>query len=261
MQEYVREYSFWGFFKGSFGIYFGNFLPLFQIFLSVELALACLEIYVVLADEPDISGPLVGASLAGWNTMAAATVIAVSDVCLGVTPNIQRSYRKLMPIIFPMAATGLLMVLGLVLAVFLVRLIPMLGPIILVIVSVVASIYWMFALTVVVHEHTGARKALKRSFSLFKGFFWRNFGVAITMLFITAANGALFTSIFEFLLSTAGASESSMIWISVIVTNISVALATPPAVIVIVLLYYDGRTRKENFNQTVLAQELTQLST
>lgn len=192
--------------------------------------------------------------------------IAVSDICVGNRPAILGSYRRLAPIIGRVLWTSALatMIFGagfvlLWIAVYVsaVGVVP--GLLILIIAIVymfAAGVYPMFAVSVVVLEGVSGIEAIMRSIHLVDKYFWRNLGVVmVTLVFGMIAAGIQVASQMS-IDSTESAVEATSV-VSVLINNAVLGILFAPSLVATVLLYYDCRVRKENFDREQLANCLT----
>ena len=246
MHDYVREHSFGSIFRSSFGIYFANFIVIFVVYMLPLIPLGWVTIAANLFGEVEVGIIASFLNVPISILVAAAIMVAVSDVCLGNRPRIGRSYRRLAQIIGSLLGTWLLQIV-----------IVLVGFILLFIPGVMASIYLMFALTVVVLERMAGFAAIKRSYQLVKGRFWRNFGVIFVIALFVIFTQGLVSALLILLVGASGGDEGLVLVAAPIIYVFSIVL-TPLIAIAMVLLYYDCRVRKEHFDSDGLAQELMQ---
>jgi hypothetical protein len=179
----------------------------------------------------------------GTVLVGAALIIAVSDICIGLKPNLRRAYRRGF-------ANGRL--LG---TYFLAVLFLSIGLLLFVIPFFVLSAWYMFALPATVLEQFGGRAALRRSRELGRGFYWRNFG-------ITLANGFLAFFLLLVLLVPIFLLEQFLLggrypmFEGVVNQTFSIVLVGPLFSIPLVLLYYDMRARKDGYGVAQLAEDV-----
>ena len=251
MTNYIRSYSAGDILRSSLAIYWANFttiaaisvLPMLPVVIvqgvsELEKGITPSDFLVVLLNI-----------LIGLLTTASITV-AVSDVCLGHEPHLQRSYRRAfseMP--GKVIGTGLLLfvILGV-------------GFILLLVPGVLFFLWYLLAIPVVVLERVGGMAALRRSRELGKGFFLRNAGVYL-LLFVVLYVPFVITifgggTLFGYLGDSLGLDEHTILLVSASLGGIIGALFTPIFTIGIVLLYYDMRVKKEAYDLQSLADEL-----
>ena len=119
-----------------------------------------------------------------------------------------------------------------------------------IIITVYVAIRWFFAWPVVAFEGLRGVAALRRSWELTQGFWWRTFGIFLVVVL------ALFAISFPGLIAGAAGLETVDMWYS---NLIAPTLAGPVQVIAVFLLYADLRTRKENppgYGPDQIAREL-----
>jgi hypothetical protein len=113
---------------------------------------------------------------------------------------------------------------------------------------------WAFAMPVLLVEGLRGNKALRRSFELVKGRWWRTFGV-IAVGFIlagiisTVVQGAFLIGI------VVGADNDALVLVLATIAGIvGAAVTTPFQAALLTVLYFDLRVRKEGFDLELLAQ-------
>lgn len=113
---------------------------------------------------------------------------------------------------------------------------------------------WLFAAPTVILENLGPTAALRRSWRLVRGSTLRVFGITLLVGLITgilsAAVGALLTVVTQF------GDQNAHLVLSQLATLIVSVLIQPISFIVVVLLYYDLRIRREAFDIEMLAASL-----
>jgi hypothetical protein len=157
---------------------------------------------------------------------------AVGEIYVGRDASIGDSFRVALKIIVPMTGTMLLVYLG-VIAGFLLLVIP----------GVMLSMAWILTSPVVIFERRFGSAALGRSRELMRGHKWRAFGVLVVGSIIVGILGAVLGGVFGLipLLGPIGQGLAQ---------SIGVAYST----VVLVLLYFDVRCRKESFDLEHLAR-------
>jgi hypothetical protein len=119
---------------------------------------------------------------------------------------------------------------------------------------VVVYTRWLFAAPIVILEHLGPVAALRRSWQLVRGSTGRVFGITLLVGLITgilsAAVGALLGVVTQF------GDDNVRLILSQLATLIVGVLIQPISFIVVVLLYYDLRIRREAFDIEMLAANL-----
>jgi hypothetical protein len=119
---------------------------------------------------------------------------------------------------------------------------------------VVVYTRWLFAAPIVILERLGPVAALRRSWQLVRGSTGRVFGITLLVGLITgilsAAVGALLTVLTQF------GDDNVRLVLSQLAALIVGVLIQPISFIVVVLLYYDLRIRREAFDIEMLAATL-----
>jgi hypothetical protein len=113
---------------------------------------------------------------------------------------------------------------------------------------------WLFAAPIVMLERVGARAALRRSWRLVRGSTPRVFGITLLVGLITAILGAIVGALLN--LVTQVGDESVRLVLTQLASLIVAVLIQPISFIVVVLLYYDLRIRREAFDIEMLAASL-----
>jgi Membrane domain of glycerophosphoryl diester phosphodiesterase len=113
---------------------------------------------------------------------------------------------------------------------------------------------WAFAMPALLVEGLRGRKALRRSFELVKGRWWRTFGI-IAVGFIlagiisTVVQGAFLIGI------VVGADNDALVLVLATIAGIvGAAVTTPFQAALLTVLYFDLRVRKEGFDLELLAE-------
>lgn len=196
-----------------------------------------------------VFGPMVGlASALGLirlvllSFLVGAVSWATAGLYLGSEPRIGAAYRFALSLfgrlLWVILLTGLVVIGGLLLF-----LIP----------GIYIAIRLVFAAPAVVVEGARGGGALKRSLSLAEGHWWRIFGTLILTLILTFIASFIVAFPFELLAPFAG----PLAWlVRAIGTAAADVITTPFSIIVVVLLYFDMRIRKEGFDLSLTAQEL-----
>lgn len=174
--------------------------------------------------------------------LLAATARAAADVYLGTPVTIGGTYRY---------ALGRLP--SILLITILSTLAALLGFVLLIVPGIIVLVRLAFApVALVVEGHRGSG-ALRRSWRLTKGFFWRTLGTLLLSGLIVGIVSGILSIPGEMAVQALGPDA----WpISALVTALATVLLTPFGTVVIVLLYFDLRIRKEGFDLEVMAREL-----
>ena len=110
---------------------------------------------------------------------------------------------------------------------------------------------WLFAAPIVMLERVGATAALRRSWQLVRGSTPRVFGITLLVGLITGILGAIVGAILNVI--TGFGDESVRLLLTQLASLIVAILIQPISFIVVVLLYYDMRIRREAFDIEMLA--------
>ena len=115
-------------------------------------------------------------------------------------------------------------------------------------------VYWSVAIPAVIVEANKPVEALKRSFRLVRGSWWRIFGITVVVTLVLIGLGLLIATPFALAPRIAAPVIGDVFGL---LGSIGVAVAVPPlAGIASTLIYYDLRVRKENYDFTTLSQEM-----
>jgi hypothetical protein len=210
-------------------------LPIFP-FIVIEAATAAGR------DETTNLIALVVEMVISMFTIGAVT-FAVSDICLGNKPSVKRSYGALFRVFWAYLGTYLLYVAA-----------TMIGMMLLVVPGIIALLLLLFCLQVAVIERRGPIESCKRSIRLGKGYYWRNFGVALLAVLLAVVVVFVIGMTFGIIALLADSDPEGFAFS--LAVGILGALAAPLLQIPAILLYYDMRARKEHFDGAALSQEL-----
>ncbi|MFC1715915.1 hypothetical protein ACFL6S_19755 [Candidatus Poribacteria bacterium] len=225
--------------------------------------------------------------------VAAVVTVAISERILGRQASIASSYRRAGNRLGPFIGALLLMVLimipvGIVMlisvgiftgiATFLSSMlgIPAVGMFAGIIIglimvawigiSVLAFMVWLlFVPQAVLLEGTGATRSIGRSIELIKGSFWKTLGVLVLVYIaillvgtIVGLVGGVIAAVLSGGIDSAGGFVSSMRKFQEIpiASGVTDLFLEPFRMIVITLLYYDIRVRKEAYDTELMAEEL-----
>ena len=204
--------------------------------------------------------------------LVAAITRAAADAYLGEQVTIGGTYRyalrKLPAILWITLLTALVAIVAVVPVIALIALGAVVGDVTGVLVVVVSVILLLVATALVfirlamappvlIVENVGGTGALRRSWRLTKGSFWRLLGTIILSGLIASVASLIITIPSEAVALLLG--ESGWI-VSALGTALATVLITPFSVLIVVLLYFDLRIRKEGFDIEVMAQELAPAS-
>ena len=266
--NYVRATTFGGFVQSAFTLYFRNFPVLCGIYLIPTIPVELWADSFLPSDGFPATVAMAVVTFIGYIVSAALT-LAVSEICIGDRPTITASYQRLAQNAGLVIWTALL--LTVILEVATVSLwwaqarldageLPLVSSLVFVIsltFLIAASTYLMFALSVAVLERVSGIVALNRSIHLVRGFFWRNLGVSIVTIIPMVIAIPIIVLSRSALYGQESIEESPSV-VDNLIDNLAAGITFVPVCIVIVLLYYDCRVRKEQFDREQLAQELAQ---
>jgi hypothetical protein len=235
MAYQIRAMSFAELLDTAFRLVRDHFLLLIGIASAVYIPLAVVNEGVQPAPGQIVWGRLAAAvalSLVAVPIVFTALTHAVGEIYLGRQTSIGKSFGVALGLIVPMTGTMLLVYLGI-----------LGGIILLVIPGLVLSMAWILTSPVVVFEGRYGPAALRRSRELMRGHKWRAAGVLLVGWIIVAVLGAVLGGSFHLvpLLGPIGQG---------IAQSIGVSYST----VVLVLLYFDIRCRKESFDLEHLAR-------
>lgn len=244
MPDYIREYSAGDLLSTSLSIYKKHFFVFLLLFILPTIPAMALSIFIKHIDPTDIVPFLISTliQLIIGILIAPPITVAVSDICLGNQPSLRRSYQRLFDVIGKLAGASLLL-----------SLIIIVGLILLYIPGLIASVMLIFTMTVVVLERLGPVAAIRRSVRLGKGFYWRNFGTLMLIVLFLFIPVFVISFVAGFLIGYTHSDRQMLSLIEYFAVIVS-AVWGPWFYIGIVLLYYDMRVRKENYDATALAQ-------
>jgi hypothetical protein len=244
--------------KGFRVIFLTYFLPIFPFLLWREEMEAAGKTGLYLA-------AFFFQMIAGLFTFGAVTV-AVSDMCIGNKPSVVRSYKKVFSTV-----TGKLLVTNVMQAIcWGIGFIPFIlivmsvsgknGPELLLmgiglltaIIFLIIAVLWLFfAPSIVVLEGKWAFSALQRSRVLARGYNWRNLGVLILVFIMLCVAWVILAAAFYLVFREHETAFQERIFLVVVQ-----ALSVPLFFIATVLLFYDLKVRKEDYNPTALMEDL-----
>lgn len=247
MANYVREHSFGSILKSTVSVYRKGFLTFFFTYSFPVLPIlvvqqeAQLRELTVLFWFCFVAGTIVGVFAYG------ASVVSVSDICLGNKPSFVRSYSKVLGSASRRLFVSSLLQIAIVAV----------GLVFLVIPGLIFAIWLIFTTDVVVLEGLSASAAIKRSKLLGKGYNWRSAGLLATLSVVMAVIGGLLGASLGFLaawLNMPMADFHRMLLLTM--TALQTGVAVPISFVSCVLMYYDLRVRKEAYGAKLLSEEL-----
>jgi hypothetical protein len=174
--------------------------------------------------------------------LAAAFARATSDVYMGGKPTIGGVYRfafsRTHSILWVSLLSGLAVVGGLIL---------------LIVPGILFAIRFTFGSIVVAVEGARGTSAMRRSWRLAKGHFWKILGT----LFLAGLLAGVIASVLSLPFTVAGVAMGSSGWfLRWIGASIAAVITRPFSAMVGVLLYFDMRVRKEGLDLALMAREL-----
>ena len=194
--------------------------------------------------------------------------IAVADICLGNRPTVAGSYGGMFRSFWRYLETYALYMAIVIVGFFLTGVLgavlwltvhPVLGVIAGVLVlglTLLVMFRYMFACQICVIERRGPFQSLRRSRHLIRGMFWRTVGLAAAMLALVYL--MLFAAGVAWgVVSLVMPLGANLALYEDMVVRVLTIFATPALLISFVLLYYDLRVRKENYDSHALTLELT----
>jgi hypothetical protein len=178
---------------------------------------------------------------------AALTVIA-SDICVGNAPTLKRAFERMLRrgrwwhLVTTSLLAGILIDLAMIL---------------LIVPGLWLFIRALFSAPAVVLEDRRNRDAIRRSFALTKGQVWRLAGLLFLTFLLVELASALLGSVVGFVGATVAAPDSGLaVYLRVLGIFIGTVVTAPAVSMLIVLLYYDQRVRRESYDAQALAEDL-----
>lgn len=174
--------------------------------------------------------------------LVAAVARAATDLYLGEPVSVGSTYRFALPKIPAVLWISIIVALA-----------TMLGFILLVIPGIIVMVRTSFAWIALVVEGTRGTKAVRRSWRLSKGNFWR----VLATLFLATLIGGILGAILSIPGEIVAGALGPQGWpVRALGNSFASIVTTPFITLVTVLLYFDLRIRKEGFDISVMAQEL-----
>jgi hypothetical protein len=194
----------------------------------------------------------------------AACFKALADAYLGAEPNAGRSLRFGLRRVPRLVALYLLYLLAFALVFgILGGLTAAIGPAVLILLLVVipAAIYvgnaWSLSTPALLFEDAGPVQALKRSWALVRGSWWRVLGIiAVGVLLVSILAGVLQGLLVLIPAALASGNQAALAVATVVAGTVSGTLTTPFTAAIFTLVYFDQRVRREGFDLELLAQGL-----
>jgi hypothetical protein len=241
MTNYLREQSVGDVLRNAFVIYGKGFGVILLTFVLPVFPFLVLQLVPETASDNALYSVGFLVSLALSFFALGAITIAVSDICLGNRPSVARSYKRLFG-----SVVGKLFA-----ASWLQTLVIEIGCLLLCVPGVIWALWLLFTSPAVVLEGLGPWKAFKRSRDIARGYNWRNLGVLLLIFVLLAVVFVIIGVSFHLLLPQPIGDLGVRLFIVIFES-----IATPLIFIVVVLLYYDLRVRKEAYDAAALAEDL-----
>jgi hypothetical protein len=121
-------------------------------------------------------------------------------------------------------------------------------------VAILVYTRWLFAAPIVILERIGARAALRRSWQLVRGSTPRVFGITLLVGLITGILSAIVGALLS--VATGIGDQTVRLILNQLASLVVAVLIQPISFIVVVLLYYDLRIRREAFDIEMLAANI-----
>ena len=182
----------------------------------------------------------------------AAGVFAVSQYYVTGEIDVTICYRRvswrLVSLILTAAIMALTIVIGILLS-FIVF------PII---VAVAYAVYWSMTAQTIMVEGYKLSGALRRSFELIRGTWWRVFGFSLMFALVGLGLGFLVVAPFALLSRIVAPGDATSASYAIkMIGAIVVSVSVPPVIAIAgTLLYYDLRVRKEDYDIATLSREM-----
>ncbi|MYF68818.1 MAG: hypothetical protein F4181_02010 [Proteobacteria bacterium] len=264
--DHVQASEFGGLVRRAFSLLFRNFPSLCGIYLLPTIPVGLWSGTFDESNEP-VFWVSTAVDLFVEFIVTAALTLAVSEICVGNRPAVLVTYGRLAEKAGRVTWTSILLVLiamaGFAFVEFQTIDASREAPLIVTFVAAVCAItyliatftYLMFAVSATVLERVSGIEALGRSIYLVREFFWRNLGVALVTLIPLVIAAAIFTA-GEIALLGSDSLEERRSLASILIDELVYGITVVPSLIAVVLLYFDCRVRKEQFDREQLALEL-----
>ena len=248
----IRPLSFSEILDRSFRVYLDNFVLLFGIsaLIWIPSGVLLLSSNIIGNAAANVLN-LVFLSVTG-PILAAAHIVAISEVYLDRSVTIAEAYRAVRPILLPLLGTYLLLMMLFLVPVGIVvglsyGVSPMFGLALIPIGPVVFYLAVSFALImpVMIVERHFAISAFRRSRELISGSWWLTFGIIFTAGLIAQVPAAALKFLWTFIPV-----------IGVLLTALTQAVSSTYSSVVIVIYYFDRRCRTEDFDLRLLADQI-----
>ena len=249
----IRPLSFGEVLDRAFRVYLDNFLLLFGISAVVWIPSG-----LVLASAPAIGNAAAGVlnvlflSVVG-PILAAAHIIAISEVYLDRKITIADAYRATRPIVLPLLGTYLLMVLLFAVPAAIVfgiayAISPVVAGVALfpgAVIAIYFAISFALISPVMIVERRFAMAAFRRSRELVTGSWWLTLGIMFTAGLIAQVPATGLKFLWSFIPV-----------VGVLLTALTQAVSSTYSSVVLVIYYFDRRCRTEEFDLHLLAEQV-----
>ncbi|MCH7744918.1 MAG: hypothetical protein IIC84_02465 [Chloroflexi bacterium] len=192
-----------------------------------------------------------------------AIMVAVGQQYVSGEIKIRLSYRRGWNRILTLALLTVILLLVLVPALVVVsgvfwQISPPIAFVITLLASVPFIAHWVLAVESVIFEGHKLGGALGRTFNLVREDLWRVYGVFLAIMLVSIGLAILITIPFAFASWVAAPEQATALSGAIqFLGSVVVTIAVPPvAFIGGTLLYYDLRVRKENYDFSILSQEM-----
>ena len=237
MNYQIKAMSFAEMLDTAFRIVRDHFVPLVGLSAAVHIPIVFLNSQIRPSPDQIAWGRLALSmlvSLLAGPIVATALTHAIGEIYLGRQAAIGRSLRSALAIILPLSGTLLLVYLG-----------TIVGLLLLVIPGIYLSLSWMLTWPVMVLEHRFGTTALGRSRELMRGNMLRALGIVVLGAIIVGMLSAVLGIVLRFVpVPVFGTLAEGL------AQSVGVAYSS----VVLVLLYFDVRCRKEAFDIEHLAR-------
>jgi hypothetical protein len=150
---------------------------------------------------------------------------------------------------------GLSRLLPLIVAYFAVSICVGTGLVLLLVPGIFLAVKWSMTFPAIVAERAGAFAAMRRSWELTQGHWWRTFGTLLVVVLISFVLSVAILVAFGAAVATSDSiSELAFAVLLTAVTIIVLAILYPLTASIVTVLYYDLRVRGEGFDLQLLAR-------
>jgi hypothetical protein len=115
---------------------------------------------------------------------------------------------------------------------------------------------WALAMPALLVEGLRGPAALRRSFALVRGRWWRTFGVLVVGFILAGIISTLVQGVFLAGIFVGSDNDALVLLFSALAGIVGLAIATPFQAAVLTVVYFDLRVRKEGFDLELLASEI-----